>query len=208
MMLFIPSVSIQEYGSYVSTDLISRLLKDRVILLTKTIDDDVASLIVSQLLHLEADNQKDISIYINSPGGSVTAALAIYDIMQYIQSRVTTICFGQACSAASFLFCAGERRLLTRHARILIHQPLGGAKGQADDLKIYVDEIMRLKDLIIYVYETHTKMKRATVRSLISRDYIMTADEAIAKGIADEIVQNKRNKVKYPPNCKLKGLKR
>lgn len=194
-MTFVPLVGVRDGGTYASMDLISRLLKDRSILLTSQIDDDLSSMIVAQLLHLEADNNQDIFIYINSPGGSITAALAIYDVMQFIRSRVVTICFGQACSAASLLLCAGEKRMITNHARVLIHQPIGGSKGQAEDLRIYVQEIMRMKKMLIDIYAMHTKMSSDEIERLIDRDYIMEPSEAIQKGIVDELVQNRRLKI-------------
>ena len=196
MMTFIPFVGIRDDTAHSNLDLVSRLLKDRAVLLTSDINDGLASLIVAQLLHLESeDAEKDIVMYINSPGGSVTAALAIYDVMAFVKPRVVTLCFGQACSGASLLLCAGQKRVITKHARVLIHQPIGGSQGQASDLKIYTEEIMRLKKTIVDIYARHTHMKRDDIERFIDRDCIMTPEEAVHRGIVDDIVQNRRNKL-------------
>lgn len=202
-MTFVPIVGIRDNVG-TNLDIVSRLLKDRSILLTSPIDDNLSSMIVAQLLHLESDSNQDIYMYINSPGGSITAALAIYDVMQFIKSKVITICFGQACSAASLLLCAGEKRMITKHARVLIHQPIGGSQGQAEDLKIYVNEIMRLKKMIVDIYAYHTQMSREEIDKFIDRDYIMEPAEAIERGIIDEVVQNRRLKFEHSKKIESK----
>jgi ATP-dependent Clp protease protease subunit len=172
-------------------DIYSRLLKDRIILLGSPIDDHVASLICAQLLFLESeDPQKEISMYINSPGGLVTAGLAIYDTMQYIAAPVATLCLGQAASMAAVLLAAGEKgmRATLPHSRILLHQPLGGVQGQATDIGIQAREILRLKDSLNGILVAHTGQDLGRIEKDTERDFFMTAAEAQEYGVVDKIM--------------------
>src|SRR5437764_6357571 len=174
-----------------SFDIYSRLLKDRIVFLGTPIDDTVANLVMAQLLHLESeDPDKDIHLYINSPGGELTALFAIYDTMQYIKPDITTICMGQAASAAAVLLAAGTRgkRFSLPHARILIHQPYGGAGGQASDIEIQAKEIARMRELLDQVLAHHTGQSIEKVGKDTDRDFIMSADEAKDYGIIDEVI--------------------
>jgi ATP-dependent Clp protease protease subunit len=179
-----------------SYDIYSRLLRDRVILLEGEVHDQMANLIVAQLLYLESeDTEKDISLYINSPGGSVTAGMAIYDTMQFIKPDVQTIVMGQACSMGSLLAQAGARgkRSILPNARHMIHQPSGGARGQATDMEIQVKEILAMKKSLTQIYVDHNSVGK-TYKELakdMERDYFMSAQEAVAYGLADVVV-NKR----------------
>lgn len=172
-------------------DIYSRLLKDRIIMLGTAIDEHVASLVCAQLLFLESeDPEKDIALYINSPGGLVTAGMAIYDTMQYISAPVSTLCLGQAASMAALLLCAGAtgRRFALPHSRILIHQPLGGAQGQATDIGIQAREILRLRGELNGIMHQHTKKPIEDIERDTERDYFMTAQEALDYGIVDRIL--------------------
>jgi len=172
-------------------DIYSRLLKDRIILLGSSIDDNVASLICAQLLFLESeDPEKEIYMYINSPGGVVTAGMAIYDTMQYIAPPVATLCMGQAASMAALLLCAGEKgmRYALPHSRILIHQPLGGAQGQATDIGIQAREILRMREELNGILAGHTGQSMERIEKDTERDYFMTAKEALEYGIIDTIM--------------------
>jgi len=172
-------------------DIYSRLLKDRIILLGSAIDDHVASLICAQLLFLESeDPEKEIYMYINSPGGVVTAGMAIYDTMQYIAPPVATLCMGQAASMAALLLCAGEKnmRYALPHSRILIHQPLGGAQGQATDIGIQAREILRMREELNGILSSHTGQSMERIAADTERDYFMTAKEAQEYGIIDTIM--------------------
>ncbi|MBN9393721.1 MAG: ATP-dependent Clp endopeptidase proteolytic subunit ClpP [Candidatus Melainabacteria bacterium] len=172
-------------------DIFSRLLRERIIFLGTPIDDMVANLIVAQLLLLEGeDPEKDIRLYINSPGGSVTAGLAIYDTIQNIRSEVSTICLGQAASMGAFLLCSGKKgkRLALPHARILIHQPLGGAQGQATDIEIQAREILRIKRQLNELMAEHTGQSVKTIEKDTDRDNIMTAEEAKEYGLVDSVI--------------------
>jgi ATP-dependent Clp protease protease subunit len=176
-------------------DIYSRLLKERIVFIGTPIDDDVANLIVAQLLFLEGeDAEKPINLYINSPGGVVTAGLAIYDTMQYIKPPVSTICVGQAASMAALLLLAGTkgRRFALPHSRILIHQPLGGVQGQATDIDIQAKEIMRMRDRLNEIIETHTGRSIDQIRKDTDRDFFMSAAEAKEYGIVDEVFQPKK----------------
>jgi ATP-dependent Clp protease protease subunit len=175
-------------------DIYSRLLKDRIILLGSQIDDNVANLICAQLLFLESDNpEKEINFYINSPGGSVTAGMAIYDTMQYISSPVATLCLGQAASMAALLLAAGEKgmRYALPNSRILIHQPMGGFQGQATDIDIQAREIIRLKAILNNILSKHTGMDVAKVEKDTERDYFMSATEAKEYGIVDHVLTSR-----------------
>lgn len=173
-------------------DIYSRLLKDRVIFLGEPIDDSVANTIIAQLLFLEADNAKeDIKIYINSPGGSVTSAMALYDTMQFIKPDVSTICIGQAASAAAVLLACGAKgkRFSLPNARVLIHQVMGGVEGQQKDVEIQAREMMRIKNQINNILAKHTGQPVGKIEKDTDRDYFMTADEAKKYGIIDKIIQ-------------------
>lgn len=175
-------------------DIYSRLLKDRIIFLGQPIDDHVANIIIAQLLFLEAeDDKKDIKLFINSPGGVVTSALAIYDTMQFVKPDVQTICIGQAASAASLLLAAGKKgkRYSLPNSRIMIHQPMGGAEGQATDISIQAKEILRIKDSLNEILAKHTGQSKSKIEADVERDYFMTASEAKKYGIVDEIISSK-----------------
>lgn len=172
-------------------DIYSRLLKERIIFLTGPVHDDVASLICAQLLFLESENpDKDISFYINSPGGVVTAGLAIYDTMRYIRPQISTVCVGQAASMGSFLLCAGEKgkRFALPNSRVMIHQPSGGAQGQATDIEIQAREILKIRERLNNLYVEHTGQDIDVIERSMERDNFMSADEAKEFGLIDEVV--------------------
>ena len=187
----VPIVVEQTGAGERSYDIYSRLLKDRIVFLDGTIHDVTSDLIVTQLLFLESqDPEKDINLYINSPGGSVTAGLAIYDTIQYIKPDVSTICMGQAASMAAILLASGapgKRRALPS-SRILIHQPWGGVQGQASDIGIQAREIMRLKKMLITYFAQHTGQSEEKISSDLERDYFMSAQESVEYGIVDEVL--------------------
>ena len=173
-------------------DIYSRLLKDRVIFLGEPIDDSVANTIIAQLLFLDSENSKeDIKLYINSPGGAVTSAMALYDTMQHIKADVSTICVGQAASAAAVLLACGAKgkRLSLPNARVLIHQVMGGAEGQQKDVEIQAREMMRIKNQINAILAKHTGQPISKIEKDTDRDYFLTADEAKKYGIIDKIIQ-------------------
>ncbi len=175
-------------------DIFSRLLQDRIIFLTGPVYDQVSALICAQLLHLESVNpSKDISFYINSPGGVVSAGLAIYDTMQYIRSPVNTLCIGQAASMGSLLLAAGTKgkRLALPNARVMVHQPSGGAQGQASDIEIQAKEILYLRSRLNEIYEQHTGQTLEEIERKLERDSYMSATEAMAFGIVDEVLANR-----------------
>jgi ATP-dependent Clp protease protease subunit len=175
-------------------DIYSRLLKDRIIMLSGEIEDHMASLIVSQLLFLEAeDPEKDIYLYINSPGGVVTAGMSIYDTMNYIKPDVVTICMGQAASMGAFLLSSGEKgkRFALPHARIMIHQPLGGAQGQATDIEIHAREILRMKKELNEILAKNTGQSIETITADTERDNFMSAKEAVEYGLIDKVLEKK-----------------
>ncbi len=179
--MYMPYVTEDSPRGRETRDIFSRLLKDRIIFLGTPIDDTVANLLVAQLLHLESeDPDKDISIYINSPGGEITGLFAIYDTMQFIKCDINTICVGQAASAAAVLLSAGTpgKRFALPHARVLIHQPNGGASGQASDIQIQAAEIMRMRSLLDEILAHHTGQTIAKISSDTDRDFIMSAPEA------------------------------
>ena len=191
MPLIIPRIVEQDARGEKGWDIISRLLKDRIVFIGEAIDEWVAQLIIAQLLYLEAeDPEKDIYIYINSPGGYVTAGLAIYDTMQYINANISTICLGQAASLGALLLCAGTKgkRFALPYARILIHQPLGGARGQATDIEIQAKEILTTREMINEILVKHTGQTLKKVQEDTERDYYMSADEAKDYGIVDEVL--------------------
>ena len=175
-------------------DIYSRLLRDRIILLGTPIDDNIANLICAQLLFLESENsEKQINMYINSPGGSVTAGLAIYDTMQYISAPVATLCLGQAASMGAVLLAGGETgmRYALPHSRILIHQPMGGFQGQATDIDIQAKEIIRLKATLNQILSKHTGADLTKLESDTDRDYFMSSKEAVANGLIDEVLASR-----------------
>jgi ATP-dependent Clp protease protease subunit len=178
-----------------SFDIYSRLLKERIVFLGTPLDDTVANLVMAQLLHLESeDPERDINLYINSPGGSVTSLLAVYDTMQYIKPDVVTICMGQAASAAAVLLAAGTKgkRFGLPHSRILIHQPSGGAEGQSVDIEIQAREILRMRRMLDEILATHTGQPVEKVSHDTDRDFIMTAEEAKAYGLIDDIIESRQ----------------
>ena len=195
MSSLVPMVLEQTSKGERSYDIYSRLLRDRVIMLDGEVHGHSASLVCAQLLFLEADNpDKDISLYINSPGGSVTAGMAIYDTMQFIKPDVMTIVMGQAASMGSLLASAGakSKRYILPNARHMIHQPLGGASGQATDVEIQARELLRWKKVLTDIYVTHTGKPYETLRADMERDNFMTADEAVAYGLADKVITTRQ----------------
>ena len=190
----IPMVVEQSSRGERAYDIYSRLLKERIIFLTGPIDDNVASLVCAQLLFLESENpKKEISLYINSPGGLVTAGLGVYDTMQYIKPSVSTLCIGQASSMGSFLLAAGEKgkRFSLPNSRIMVHQPSAGYQGQATDIEIHAKEIMALKDRLNKIYSKHTKKSESEIKKALERDNFMTPTEAKAFGLIDEVVEKR-----------------
>jgi ATP-dependent Clp protease protease subunit len=180
-------------------DIYSRLLRDRIVILGGGINDDVSNLVVAQLLFLESeDPEKDIYLYINSPGGSVTAGLAIYDTMQYIKPDVSTLCIGQAASMAAWLLASGAKakRYALPHARIMIHQPLGGVQGQAADIDIQAREILRLREQMNNILVRHTGQSLKKVEKDTDRDLFMTGKQAVEYGLIDEVIASRPGKVK------------
>ncbi len=193
----VPMVIEQTSRGERSFDIYSRLLKERIIFLTGQVEDNMASIIVAQLLFLESENpDKEISMYINSPGGVVTAGLSIYDTMQYIRPKVSTLCIGQACSMGSLLLQAGAvgKRFCTPNARIMIHQPSGGFRGQASDIEIHAKEIIALRKRLNEIYVHHTGQKMAVVEKSMDRDNFMSPEEALKFGLIDEIVSVRNDK--------------
>ena len=187
----IPMVVEQTHRGERSYDIYSRLLKDRIVFLGCPVDDAISNLIIAQLLFLESeDPDKDIYLYINSPGGSVTAGMAIYDTMQYVKPHVSTICVGQAASMGALLLTAGEngKRFALPNSRILIHQPLGGFQGQATDIDIQAREILRLREILNQILAKHTKQSIKKIQSDTERDYFMSGEEAKEYGLIDEVV--------------------
>lgn len=193
-MPLVPMVVEQSNRGERAYDIFSRLLKDRIIFLGSAIDSEIANLIVAQLLFLESeDPEKDISFYINSPGGVVSAGLAVYDTMQYIKPDVATVCVGQAASMGALLLAAGapKKRFSLPNARIMIHQPLGGAQGQATDIKIQATEILRMKDTLNEILAHHTGQKIEKIAQDTDRDFFMSGSEAKTYGIVDRVVADR-----------------
>jgi ATP-dependent Clp protease protease subunit len=181
-------------------DIFSRLLKDRIVFLGTEINDDVANIVIAQLLYLESeDPDKEIMLYINSPGGVISSGLAIYDTMQYVRCPISTLCLGFAASMASVLLCAGTtgRRFALPNARVMIHQPLGGARGQATDIEIQAREIGRLRHLLNEIYNRHTGQEIDKIKADTERDNYMSAQDAKAYGLIDEVL-NYRKEIKAP----------
>jgi ATP-dependent Clp protease, protease subunit len=187
---YMPFVVEQTSRGERSYDIYSRLLKERIIFVSGPIEDTVATLVTAQLLFLEAENpKKEVFMYINSPGGLVTAGLAIYDTMQYIRPAVATLCIGQAASAASLLLCAGEKgqRFALPNSRVMLHQPSGGAQGQATDIARHAQEIVKLKKRLNDIYARHTGQPIAAIEKALDRDYFLTAEEAKTFGLVDQV---------------------
>lgn len=193
-MPLIPMVVEQSNRGERAYDIYSRLLKDRIIFLGSAIDNEIANLIVAQMLFLESeDPEKDINFYINSPGGVVTAGMAIYDTIQYIKPDVATVCIGQAASMGALLLTAGTsgKRFALPNARIMIHQPLGGAQGQATDIKIQATEILRMKDSLNEILSKHTGQDIERVAADTERDFFMSGEQALEYGIVDRVVSDR-----------------
>jgi len=191
MTAMIPYVIEDTGGQRQTYDIYSRLLEDRIIFLHHSIDDEAANVVIAQILYLAAkDPSKDIRLYINSPGGIVTAGLAIYDTIRFVKCDVATICIGQAASMAAVLLAAGAKgkRSALPNSRILLHQVLGGAQGQAADVKIQTEELLRMRDLIVKILAEHTGKVKRTIQKDTDRDYFMSAEEAIEYGLIDRII--------------------
>jgi ATP-dependent Clp protease protease subunit len=199
--LRVPTVLEQTHRGERGWDIFSRLLKDRIIFLGQEVDDDIANIVIAQLLFLDSeDPDKDIMLYINSPGGSVTAGMAIYDTMQYLHCDVATLCMGQAGSMASFLLTAGTKgkRYALPHSRVIIHQVLAGFEGQATDIEIHAREILKLRDKMNELYSKHTGQSVETIKRDTERDNFMTAVQAKEYGLIDEVLVS----AKQPPTAK------
>ncbi|MET0276241.1 MAG: ATP-dependent Clp protease proteolytic subunit [Acidimicrobiia bacterium] len=191
---YIPNVTEQTARGPETRSVFDRLLKDRIVFLGTPVDDVVSNIIVAQLLHLESeDADKDISIYINSPGGEITGLFAIYDTMQFVKPQISTICIGQAASAAAVILGAGApgKRFILPHSRVLIHQPHGGASGQAVDIEIQAKEITRMREALDTILAFHTGQEVEKIAKDTDRDFIMGAEEAKAYGIVDEVITNR-----------------
>ena len=189
-MNFVPTVLEKTSNGEKAYDLYSRLLEDRIIFLSGEINDTNANIIISSLLYLDSKNNKDISIYINSPGGSITSGMAIYDTMNYIKSDVNTICIGMAASMAAFLLSSGEKgkRYILPNSEVMIHQPLGGAQGQATEIKIAAERILKLKNKINKILAINTNKTLNEIENDTERDYFMNANEALNYNIVDKII--------------------
>ncbi len=207
-MTLVPIVVEQTTRGERSYDIYSRLLKDRIVILSSEVNDDIASLLVAQFLFLESeDPDKDINFYINSPGGAVTAGMAIYDTMQFIRPNVSTICIGQAASMAAVLLAAGApgMRHSLPHSRILIHQPLGGAQGQVSDVSIQAQEMLRLKDELNKILSLHTRQPIDKIAKDTDRDFFMNAQDAVTYGIIDHIIYKRPSKESQEENINAKN---
>ncbi len=203
----VPTVVEQTSRGERAFDLYSRLLKENIVFIGTPIDDTIANLICAQLLHLESENpDRDISLYINSPGGDINALFAIYDTMQYVKPDITTICFGQAASAAAVLLAAGTpgKRLALPHSRVLIHQPYAGAQGQVSDIELASREIQRLKTQLEEILARHTGQDMAKIHADTDRDYVMTAQEAKEYGFIDEVIDQRNVADKSGPIAAVK----
>lgn len=194
-MNLVPMIVDKELDGERSYDIFSKLLKNRIILLSGEIDDNVASSIVAQLLYLDSINNEDISLYINSPGGSVSAGMAIYDTMNFIRSDVSTICVGMAASMGAFLLSSGAKgkRVALPNSEIMIHQPLGGAEGQATEIKIVAEHIIKLKKKLNSILSKNTNKSLKTIERDTERDYYLDAEEALKYGLVDKIITNKKD---------------
>ncbi|KGF69343.1 Clp protease [Hoeflea sp. BAL378] len=199
-MALVPMVVEQTNRGERSYDIYSRLLKERIIFITGPVEDHMATLVCAQLLFLEAENpKKEIALYINSPGGVVTAGMAIYDTMQFIRPAVSTLCVGQAASMGSLLLCAGEKgmRFATPNARVMVHQPSGGFQGQASDIERHAQDIIKMKRRLNDIYVKHTGQDYETVEKTLDRDHFLTADEALEFGLIDRVI-DKREYIEAP----------
>lgn len=193
-MVLIPFIVEQDGKSERAYDIYSRLLKDNIIFIGSEISDDVANSVIAQLLYLEAENsEREISLYINSPGGSITSGLAIYDTMQLVTSSISTICVGQAASMAAVILASGTpgKRYSLPNSRIILHQPFGGFQGQASDIAIHAKEILRVRDSINNILIKHTKQSKDRIQEDLERDFIMIPDQAKEYGIIDDIIVNR-----------------
>ena len=195
-MNLIPMVVEQSNRGERAYDIFSRLLKERIIFITGPIDDSVATIVTAQLLFLEAENpKKEISLYINSPGGIVTAGMAIYDTMQFIRPPVSTLCIGQAASMGSLLLTAGEKgmRYCLPHSRVMVHQPSGGFSGQASDIERHAEDIIKIKKRLNDLYVNHTGQTYSTIEKTLDRDYFMDSEEAKKFGIVDAVIASRED---------------
>lgn len=194
-MNIIPMIVDKDNVSEKSYDIFSRLLKDRIVLLSGEINDNLANIIVSELLYLDSINHDDISLYINSPGGSITAGMAIMDTMNFIKSDVSTICLGMAASMGAFLLSCGKKgkRYILPNAEVMIHQPLGGVQGQATEIKIVAERILKLKEKLNTILAKNTKKDIKTITKDTERDYFLDSNEAVNYGIVDKILKEKEN---------------
>jgi len=191
---FVPIVVEQSNRGERAYDIFSRLLKERIIFIGSGIDDYIASLIIAQLLFLESeDPERDIHIYINSPGGAVTAGMAIYDTMEYVRPDICTYCIGQAASMGAVLFAAGTKgkRFVLPHSRVMIHQPWGGYQGQATDIEIHTREVLKMKDQLLKIMARHTGQTYEKLHADMERDFFMGAEEAVAYGVADKVMMHR-----------------
>ena len=193
-MNLIPMVVDKERHGERSYDIFSRLLKERIVFISGEIDDDLSNSVIAQLLYLDSINNEDISIYINSPGGSITSCMAIYDTMNFIKSDVSTICIGMAASMAAFLLSCGKKgkRFILPNSEVMIHQPLGGVSGQATEIKIAAERILKLKEKLNKILSNNTNKDFDTVTKDTERDYFMDSNEALEYGIVDKIITNKK----------------
>jgi len=192
MVHFVPTIREQTHRGVEGYDLWSRLLKDRIVFLGAAISDDIANLVVAQLLFLESDDpEKDINLYINTPGGSVTAGLAIYDTMQYIKPDVSTVCIGQAASMGALLLAAGakEKRYALPHARVMLHQPIGGMGGRAADMEIQAREILKMKEMLTAIIARHTDQTADKIKEDSDRDFFLSAQESKEYGLVDHVIE-------------------
>lgn len=193
-MNLIPTVIEKEINGERSYDIYSRLLKDRIIILNGEINDNTANIIVAELLYLDSESHDDINIYINSPGGSITAGMAIYDTMNFVKSKVSTICLGMAASMAAFLLSSGEKgkRMALPNAEVMIHQPLGEAQGQATEIKIAAERILKLKEKLNKIMANNTGKDLKQIENDTERDYFLSSEEAKNYGLIDKIIENKK----------------
>lgn len=197
LQIFPPRVIEKRNGGEIAYDIWSRLLEEGIIFIRGPIDDEVANVVVAQILFLESKNpEKDINVYVNTPGGAVTAGLAIYDTMQYVKNDISTICVGQGASLGALLLACGTKgkRFALPNSRVLIHQPLGGAQGQATDVKIQTDELLKTKARINKILADHTGQPMERIEKDTDRDFFMTAEEAKKYGLIDEIIESKKTK--------------
>lgn len=194
-MALVPSVVEKSSDGERAYDIYSRLLRDRIIMLSGEIDDNLANSVVAQLLYLDSINHDTISLYINSPGGSITAGMAIYDTMNYVKSNVSTICIGMSASMAAFLLSCGQKglRYALPNSEVMIHQPLGGAQGQATEIKIAAEHILKLKEKINKILSKNTGQDLEKIQNDTERDYFLSADEALDYGLIDKVIESEQS---------------